>query len=342
MPQRTSGVLIIAGLIPALLLGFIFSIVLLGSVEGRCASGSTLAGVTIDPDSVPDTAIAGYGHEQLVNAAYIIQAGHALGLSARDQTIGVMTAMGESSLTVIDYGDTAGPDSRGLFQQRANGAWGSYEDRMDPYTSATNFFNAMIANVPDRDTPEPTIVAHRVQRNTDPYHYTRYWTAAVQVVEGLDGVQGIANGDPLASSSQYALGEVQPQTVAVANIVGPMFGIQTIGGYRESAHDPGGHPSGLATTTRDDHAEAGALLLEALAQRDEHSARLANQAVAIVTQADSKAPATDVARVAAGYGTLARETATIPYDPAMVDGLLRYGSRTATGRQGARWLLRAR
>ena len=43
-------------------------------------------------------------------------------LSLRDQAIGVMTAMGEYSLQVLEYGDAAGPDSRGLFQQRANGA----------------------------------------------------------------------------------------------------------------------------------------------------------------------------------------------------------------------------
>ncbi|OBA48300.1 AAA family ATPase [Kocuria sp. ICS0012] len=82
----------------------------------------------------------------------------------------------------------------------------------------------------------------------------------------------------------------------------------------------------VATTTRDDHAEAGALLLEALSDRDERSAHLAEQAVVVVTQADSKAPPADVARVADGYRVIAREAVTVPFDPAMVDGLLRYGS----------------
>ena len=39
---------------------------------------------------------------------------------------------------------------------------------------------------------------------------------------------------------------MHPQTAIVANTVGPMFGFVTIGGYRESARDPNGHPSGLA------------------------------------------------------------------------------------------------
>ncbi|WP_367645932.1 AAA family ATPase [Paenarthrobacter ureafaciens] len=89
----------------------------------------------------------------------------------------------------------------------------------------------------------------------------------------------------------------------------------------------------VATTTRDDHAEAGALLLEALEERDERSARLARQAVVIVNQADPKAHTADLARVATGYQDLAREAITIPFDPAMVDGVLRYGSlRPATQR----------
>ncbi|WP_257479091.1 MinD/ParA family ATP-binding protein [Acidipropionibacterium jensenii] len=89
----------------------------------------------------------------------------------------------------------------------------------------------------------------------------------------------------------------------------------------------------VATTTRDDHAEAGALLLEALADRDERAAALAEQAVVVVTQADPKAHSADVQRVANGYRELARDAITIPFDPAMVDGVLRYGSlRPATQR----------
>lgn len=89
----------------------------------------------------------------------------------------------------------------------------------------------------------------------------------------------------------------------------------------------------VATTTRDDHAEAGALLLEALAERDEHSARLAEHAVAIVSQADPRATADQIRRIADGYRQLAREVVTIPHDPAMVGGPLRYGSlRPATQR----------
>ncbi|MBE1875318.1 AAA family ATPase [Myceligenerans pegani] len=89
----------------------------------------------------------------------------------------------------------------------------------------------------------------------------------------------------------------------------------------------------VATTTRDDHAEAGALLLEGLAERDGRSAYLAQQAVVVVSQADQKAPAEEVRKVAAGYEPIAREVVTVPFDPGMVDGHLRYGAlRPATRR----------
>ena len=134
--------------------------------------------------SVPAGPVAGYCQDQLANAATIISAAKSFGIGTRTQTIGVMTAMGESSLHNLDYGDAAGPDSRGLFQQRANGAWGTLSDRMTPYTAARNFFSALV-KVPDWQTMEPTALAHAVQINQDPHHYARYWPAAQAVVAAL-------------------------------------------------------------------------------------------------------------------------------------------------------------
>ena len=82
----------------------------------------------------------------------------------------------------------------------------------------------------------------------------------------------------------------------------------------------------VPTTTRADHAEAGALLLDALHNRDEHSRQLATNAVAVVTQADPRASATDIANIVDGYSGLAREVVTIPHDPAIVDGILQWDS----------------
>ena len=68
------------------------------------ALGAFSGAHSLSPLSSPP-AVADYDQEQLENAASIMRAGHDLGLSARDQAIGVMTALGESSLRNIDYGD---------------------------------------------------------------------------------------------------------------------------------------------------------------------------------------------------------------------------------------------
>lgn len=237
-------------LVPSLLVAMIIGIVLIFDTTSQSGCGPLPgAAVRVDPASVPEGSIAGYGREQLLNAAQIMLAAQRLGLTARDQQIGVMAAMGESSLRVLDRGDAIGPDSRGLFQQRGNGQWGSYADRMDPFISATNFFNAVSA-IPEWDSLEPSLVAHRVQGNADPYAYERFWEPAGAVVRALAGIKQDASaggGGPV--HSPYALGQVQPQTATVANTIGAMFEVKTVGGYRDLAaeqYDPQGHPAGLA------------------------------------------------------------------------------------------------
>ncbi|MET4058665.1 cellulose biosynthesis protein BcsQ [Arthrobacter sp. UYP6] len=95
----------------------------------------------------------------------------------------------------------------------------------------------------------------------------------------------------------------------------------------------------IATTTVEEHAEAGALLLEALQERGGMFAHLAANAVVIVSQSDRNGTETQVQTVARGFEPLARATVTIPYDAALRKGQIRYGSlRPATQRA---WLAAA-
>ena len=57
---------------------------------------------------------------------------------------------------------------------------------------------------------------------------------------------GSSAGCAIATETNYDLGPVKPQLTQLVNILGPMFDIKTVGGYRESATDPHGHPAGLA------------------------------------------------------------------------------------------------
>lgn len=254
-----------------------------GTAPGPTPTADTSGGLTftpIMPASSQSVAISpvvtqmpaqvgNYKGDQVLNGAYVIKAGQALSLDAWTITVGVMTAMGESSLINIDHGDTAGPDSRGLFQQRGNGAWGSYADRMNPTTAATNFFKAMIA-VPGYHLVDPTIAAHRTQGNADPYYYAPFWPQAVQMVSVLTGdpslleqlpmngsITGCASdpagplpqppanggsGAAIAASAQHWIGT--PYSWGGGNINGPSLGIYSSASL-DGTHSVGFDCSGL-------------------------------------------------------------------------------------------------
>ena len=135
-PLTTAG----AVAVPLVLFGLIFSVLLpLAPVKPAAADCGPAVSVSVDAN----TKVDGYSQEQLKNAAAIMGAGKALDLSVKGQMISVMVCPGGVGAACPGPRRRAGPDSRGLFQQRDNGAWGSYADRMDPTISATNFIKAL-------------------------------------------------------------------------------------------------------------------------------------------------------------------------------------------------------
>lgn len=95
----------------------------------------------------------------------------------------------------------------------------------------------------------------------------------------------------------------------------------------------------VATTAQADHAEAAALLLEALEGRDPRSAGLARNAVVVVNQTDTHAGKRSLERISGGFRDLGHTTVVIPFDEALVQGPLQFGSlRPATRRA---WLAAA-
>lgn len=181
-----------AGVVAAVIGVVVVVVIAVHSLTGAAKSVSAepacpeVASRTIGGIVVPAGPVAGFCQDRLVNAAYVIEAAQSLGIGPHTQAVGVMTAIGESSLVNLDHGDAVGPDSRGLFQQRDNGAWGTYEQRMDPYTAATMFYTKLV-KTPGWKTMTPTQMAHAVQINADPDHYAKYWPEAKAVVEGLTG-----------------------------------------------------------------------------------------------------------------------------------------------------------
>jgi len=75
--------------------------------------------------------------EQIANAAVIIGVGRELGVPDRGIAIALGTAMQESWLKNLDWGDR---DSLGLFQQRPSTGWGTPEEVRDPVRAARAFY----------------------------------------------------------------------------------------------------------------------------------------------------------------------------------------------------------
>jgi hypothetical protein len=105
--------------------------------------------------------------EQAANAAIIAAVAVRRDMPARAATIGITTAVQESKLRNIEYGDR---DSLGLFQQRPSQGWGTRKQILDPVYASGEFFDAL-AKVDGYETMPITEVAQRVQRSAFPDAY---------------------------------------------------------------------------------------------------------------------------------------------------------------------------
>lgn len=81
--------------------------------------------------------IDGLDAEQVANAQVIVRVGRELGVPDRGIAIALGTAMQESWLRNLDWGDR---DSLGLFQQRPSMGWGSAAEVSDPTRSVRVFY----------------------------------------------------------------------------------------------------------------------------------------------------------------------------------------------------------
>ncbi|UVJ38425.1 hypothetical protein [Arthrobacter sp. CJ23] len=111
--------------------------------------------------------------DQAANASLISAISVQRGLPPRAASIALATAMQESKLRNINHGDQAGPDSRGLFQQRPSQGWGTEAQVMDP-VYATNAFYDGLVKVPGYEAMEVTDAAQLVQRSAFPHAYAQH------------------------------------------------------------------------------------------------------------------------------------------------------------------------
>lgn len=121
--------------------------------------------------------------EQTANAATITAVAVRRGLPPRAATIAIATALQESKLRNIRFGDR---DSLGLFQQRPSQGWGTEDQILDPVYASNRFYDELV-KVPGYQSMEITKVAQRVQKSAFPEAYADHEREGRVLASALSG-----------------------------------------------------------------------------------------------------------------------------------------------------------
>lgn len=153
--------------------------------------------------------------EQANYAALIAVRAGVFDLPTHASTVGIATAMQESGLRNLDWGDR---DSQGLFQQRPSQGWGTEEEVRDPYHATRKFYRAL-EKVAGWDEMRVTEAAQAVQRSGFPEHYQKHAEEAAAWAEAFRGDSG-----PGVVDCDLAAAATPGSIVDVANRVRRDFG----------------------------------------------------------------------------------------------------------------------
>ncbi|HEV2347548.1 MAG TPA: C40 family peptidase [Actinocrinis sp.] len=136
------------------------------------------AGAPGSPTNTPNLNAA-----QLANAQIIAQVGVSIGVPMPGETIAIATALQESDLQNLNYGDR---DSLGLFQQRPSQGWGTPAQILTPTYAAEQFYKHLL-QVPGWRSMPTTDAAQAVQRSGFPTAYAKWQTEAQALATEFTG-----------------------------------------------------------------------------------------------------------------------------------------------------------
>ncbi len=156
-------------------------------VEQKTTSSSNTQeeATTVTVEKNTSGAITPLNDTRRANASVIVQVGRDLGVPDYGIVIALATAMQESSLRNIDWGDR---DSLGLFQQRPSVGWGTPEQIMDPVFATKAFFGGPSNPNPGKtrglldysgwQSMSLTVAAQKVQKSAYPEAYAKWEASA--------------------------------------------------------------------------------------------------------------------------------------------------------------------
>ncbi|MFF4819386.1 C40 family peptidase [Kitasatospora sp. NPDC001309] len=134
------------------------------------------------PLSAPNVAGLDKPDEQIPNAKTIQATGVAMHIPVRGQIVALATALQESGLRNINYGDR---DSLGLFQQRPSQGWGTPAQIMQPVYASTKFYEAL-NQVSGWQSMTVTQAAQAVQRSGFPDAYAKWEPLATALQKAIE------------------------------------------------------------------------------------------------------------------------------------------------------------
>lgn len=167
-------------------LGVVLVLALVGVLAVAAYAGVGYLKALATPEQCEVTAAGStfqWAPDQASNAAAITAIALKRDLPPRAATIAIATAMQESKVRNITYGDR---DSLGLFQQRPSQGWGTPEQILNPEYSTNKFYDALV-KVEGYTTMEITDAAQEVQRSAAGKAYAQHEAQARVTASALSG-----------------------------------------------------------------------------------------------------------------------------------------------------------
>ncbi|MEV7035696.1 C40 family peptidase [Streptomyces sp. NPDC093272] len=134
--------------------------------------------------------------DQVPNSKTIQATGVAMNIPARGQIVALATALQESGLRNLTYGDR---DSLGLFQQRPSQGWGTANEILDPVHASTKFYKGL-EKVSGWQSLSIAQAAQAVQKSGFPEAYAKWEPLATALQQAIAPLLQKA-GDPSPSPS---------------------------------------------------------------------------------------------------------------------------------------------
>ena len=174
------------------------------------AALATIAAAIAAPDDTPPSCasgldgatgqITGLSATQLANARIITQVGVNMGVPPPGEAIALATALQESGLRNLNYGDR---DSLGLFQQRPSQGWGTPAQILDPAYASRQFYIHLL-QVPGWRSMPTTQAAQAVQRSAFPDAYAKWEGEARALAASFTGSVACTPGDSGDNTAETA------------------------------------------------------------------------------------------------------------------------------------------